>query len=151
MGILYDNLGKWDKAIECYRKFLDVCRLIGDQHGEGLAYNCIGVDYLLLSEDKPERLEDAIQYHKKHEEVSDLNGKFLACINLGLCYDKLPDAKMSLFYYQNALKYAIKMSNLVGQSIAIGNIGKIGTKGLYDNTDKMKMFVERYIKIASEL
>lgn len=46
---------------------------------------------------------------------------------------------MSLFQYQNALKYAIKMSNLVGQSIAIGNIGKIGTKGLYDNTDKMKV------------
>lgn len=89
MGVLYDNLGKFEKAIASYKKFLEVCKLIGDVHGEGLAYNCIGVDYLLLSDEKPEKITDAIEYHKKHEEVSDLNGKFLACINLGLCYDKI--------------------------------------------------------------
>jgi hypothetical protein len=45
MGILNDNLGNWDKAVDCYKKFLEVCKMIGDVHGEGLAYNCIGVDY----------------------------------------------------------------------------------------------------------
>lgn len=139
MGILHDNLGKWDQAIEAYRRFLQVCKQIGDLHGEGLAYNCIGVDYQLLSEEKPDKLPSAIEYHKKHEEISDVNGKFLANINLGLCYDKMQDHRLSLFHYQNALKFAIKMSNVVGQSIAIGNIGKIGTKGLYENTDKMKV------------
>jgi hypothetical protein len=29
----------------------------------------------------------------------------------------------------------------MGQSLAIGNIGKIGAKGLNDNKDKMKLFV----------
>lgn len=138
-GVLLDNLGKWSRAIECYKKFLEVCREISDVHGEGLAYNCIGVDYQLLSEENPAHVHDAIHFHKKHEDISDSNGKFLASINLGLCYDLLKDQKLSLFYFQNALKYSLKMANLIGQSIAIGNIGKIGTKGLYDNTDKMKV------------
>lgn len=49
MGILYDNLGKWQKAIDAYKKFLAVCKSINDMHGEGLAYNCIGVDYQFLA------------------------------------------------------------------------------------------------------
>lgn len=34
----------------------------------------------------------------------------------------------------------MKMSNIIGQSIAIGNMAKIGTKGLNDNIEKMKVF-----------
>jgi hypothetical protein len=45
----------------------------------------------LLSDENRNYIEDAIDYHKKHEEVSDINGKFLASINLGLSYDKLDD------------------------------------------------------------
>ena len=43
------------------------------------------------------------------------------------------------------------MANLVGQTIAIGNIGKIGTKGLSSNKEKMKVFVEKYMKLSNEL
>ena len=43
------------------------------------------------------------------------------------------------------------MSNISGQSVAMGNIGKIGTKDLSDNKDKMKIFVEKYLKLSSEL
>lgn len=43
------------------------------------------------------------------------------------------------------------MANLVGQSIAIGNIGKIGANGLHQNKEKMKVFVEKYLKLSSEL
>lgn len=53
----------------------------------GLAYNCIGVDYQLLSSEQPHLLEKAIKFHKLHEDVADINGKFIASINLGLCHD----------------------------------------------------------------
>lgn len=33
----------------------------------------------------------------------------------------------------------------------MGNIGKIGTKDLSENKDKMKIFVEKYLKLSSEL
>jgi len=37
--VLYDNLGKFKQAIGHYKKFLQVCKAIGDVHGEALAYN----------------------------------------------------------------------------------------------------------------
>ena len=43
------------------------------------------------------------------------------------------------------------MSNLNGQSVAMGNIGKIGTKDLSENKDKMKLFVEKYLKLSAEM
>lgn len=52
-GVLYDNLGKFKDAIGQYQKFLQVCRAIGDVHGEALAYNCIGVDFMKLGEIEP--------------------------------------------------------------------------------------------------
>ena len=37
-GVLYDNLGKYKMAVDSYKKFLQVCKAIGDVHGEALAY-----------------------------------------------------------------------------------------------------------------
>ena len=151
IGVLYDNIQKNKKAVEYYLKFLQVCKSINDSHGEALAYNCIGVDYQLLGEADPEYTRKAIEYHKLHESLADVNGKFLACINLGLCYDRLGEPKNSIYYFQNALKHSIQMSNLTGQSLAMGNIGRIGTKDLSENRDKMKLFVEKYLKLAEEM
>lgn len=141
IGVLYDNIKKHKKAIDYYQKFLQVCKSINDNHGEALAYNCIGVDYQLLGEADSTCFLKAIEYHNLHEQLADVNGKFLASINLGLCYDRLDDQKNSVFWFQNALKHSVQMSNLSGQSLAIANIGKIGTKSLSENKDKMKLFV----------
>ena len=40
-----------------------------------------------MAETNTKFIENAIEFHKKHEEISDCNGKFLATINLGLCYE----------------------------------------------------------------
>ena len=86
-GVLYDNLGKYKLAVESYKKFLQVCKAIGDVHGEALAYNCIGVDYMKMGETEPDFYRDAIDYHTRHKEVADVAGKFLAHINLGIIYN----------------------------------------------------------------
>ena len=95
-----------------------------------MAYNCIGVNYQILSERDPSLTEKAIEYHVLHEQLADTNGKFIASINLGLCYEKLQDRKNSVYWFQMALQHSIKMSNLVGQSLAVGSIGRIGAPGL---------------------
>ena len=64
-----------------------------------MAYNCIGVNYQILANDDPKLFENAILYHNKHEELADVNGKFLASINLGLCYDQMTDYKLAMKYY----------------------------------------------------
>ena len=51
------------------------------------------------------------------------------------------------------MRYAIQMSSVAGQSVAIGNLGKVGGDKVYAqmNQDKMQMFVERYLELSNEL
>jgi tetratricopeptide (TPR) repeat protein len=153
-GVLYDNLNNYTKAIAAYEKFLTVCQSIGDSHGEALAYNCIGVDYHHMAENEPEKdqlWQEAINYHTKHKEIADVPGKFLAHINLGLIYNKLGDSERAAINHQFALRYAIQMSSVAGQSVAIGNLGQIGYSSMNGDNEKLKMFAERYLALSHEL
>ena len=125
-GVLCDNLGKFKSAITFYKKFLEVCKAIGDNHGEALAYNWIGVDYQQLAETDQKFFKKAIEMHLKHKEIADTPGKFLAHINLGIIYGQLGDQEKSNINFQFALRYAVQMSSVPGQKIALGNLGKIG-------------------------
>jgi tetratricopeptide (TPR) repeat protein len=153
-GVLYDNLGKFKISIVHYKKFLQVCKAIGDVHGEALAYNCIGVNYQKLAEDEPKFFKEAIDYHLKHKEIADVAGKFLAHVNLGIIYNNLDDQEKSSINHQFALRYAIQMSSLAGQSVAVGNLGNLGNiskVSSYANNEKIQMFIERYLELSSEL
>lgn len=153
-GVLYDNLGKFKIAIAHYKKFLQVCKAIGDVHGEALAYNCIGVNYQKMAEDDPKNYKEAIDYHLKHKEIADVAGKFLAHVNLGIIYNNLGDQEKASINHQFALRYAIQMSSLAGQSVAVGNLGNLGSiskVASYANNEKLQMFVERYLELSSEL
>jgi len=86
-GVLFDNLGKFKKAVEFYKKFLQVCQ----SHGEALAYNCIGVDYQKLGDENSKYYEQSVEFHMKHKEIADVAGKFLAHVNLGIIYNKMGD------------------------------------------------------------
>jgi tetratricopeptide (TPR) repeat protein len=91
-----------------------VCKAIGDVHGEALAYNCIGVDYMKLGEGDSALYKDAIEYHSKHKEIADVAGKFLSHINLGIIYNNIGDHEKSSINHQFALRYAIQMSSVAG-------------------------------------
>lgn len=50
------------------------------------------------------------------------------------------------------------MSSVAGQSLAIGNLGKLGSSAISDNkpmtfanAEKLQMFVERYLELSTEL
>lgn len=106
-----------------------------------------------LGEIDPIYFNDAITYHMKHKEIADVAGKFLAHINLGIIYNQIGDYEKSSINHQFALRYAIQMSSVAGQSVAIGNLGKVGGNQVYAqmNQDKMQMFVERYLELSNEL
>jgi len=70
-------------------------------HGEALAYNCIGVDFIKLGASKPSH------------------------------YNQIGDHEKSSINHQFALRYAIQMSSVAGQSVAIGNLGKVGGGQVY--------------------
>lgn len=169
MGIFRDNLKEYQKGIECYNQFLRVCKECNDGQGCALAYHCIAVDYQLLggvdsgpsaagreasssspATVKPEVLKKAIFYHNKHRENSDSVGKFVAHLNMGLAYAQLGERESSTVNHQYALRYALQLHSLEGQSLAIGSLGF--SAGMYDNDpEKMRVLIERYVHLCDTL
>jgi tetratricopeptide (TPR) repeat protein len=70
-------------------------------------------------------LRQALDYHKQYVHTGDKGGKFVANINIGLCHGALGEFTAAAKHYQEALRVAIQMQTLYGQSIAVGNLGMI--------------------------
>jgi tetratricopeptide (TPR) repeat protein len=172
MGVLRDNLGQYQKAIDSYNQFLRVCKECNDGQGCALAYHCIAVDHQLLGgalvadttstaagreavgisevKVKPDVLRKAIFFHNKHRENSDSVGKFVAHLNMGLAYAQLGEREASTVNHQYALRYALQLHSLEGQSLAIGSLGF--SAGMYDNDpEKMRVLIERYVHLCDTL
>eukprot|EP00929_Paragymnodinium_shiwhaense_P013656 TRINITY_DN121500_c0_g1_i1.p1 TRINITY_DN121500_c0_g1~~TRINITY_DN121500_c0_g1_i1.p1 ORF type:complete len:477 (+),score=119.17 TRINITY_DN121500_c0_g1_i1:127-1557(+) len=178
MGVLRDNIGQFQKAIESYNSFLKICKDCNDGQGCALAYHCIAVDYQLIGSGqlptqqasgsagassgdpagekasspavKPDILRKAIFYHNKHRENTDAVGKFVAHLNMGLAYSLLGEKEASTVNHQYALRYAMQLHSLEGQSLAIGSLSF--SAGMYDNDpEKMRNLIERYIDLCATL
>eukprot|EP00913_Durusdinium_trenchii_P022095 g20763.t1 len=92
---------------------------------------------------RPELLRKAIYYHNRHREIADSIGKFVAHLNMGLAYAQLGEREASTVNHQYALRYALQLHSLEGQSLAIGSLSF--SAGMYDHEpDKMKILVESY-------
>lgn len=95
-------------------------------------------------------LRKAIFFHNKHRESSDSVGKFVAHLNMGLAYAALGEKEASTVNHQYALRYALQLHSLEGQSLAIGSLSF--SAGMYDNDpEKMRVLVERYVDLCNTL
>jgi tetratricopeptide (TPR) repeat protein len=151
LGVIYDNQSNYISAIENYKCYLAICEDINDAIGSACACNCIAVNYMLMASppsdsgcllgvkttaEAKDFLNKALFYHTKHFEIGpDPGGKFVANTNVGLCLGMLGNINQSAKYHQDALRIAIKMQTLYGQSIAVGNLGLLAlVKGGYITT-----------------
>lgn len=141
LGILYDNAEDYLKAVDCYLLVLSISESTQQNLFIGLAANCIGVNYQLLSSEKKEYtytgkfldaenpyLQHALSYHEKHLAVADEAGKFVAHLNLGLTYGSLSNPNEASRHLQEALRLAIRLNSAYGQSLAVGNLGLLASR-----------------------
>lgn len=164
VGVLRDNLKQYRKAIDSYSQFLRICKECNDAQGCALAYHCIAVDHQLLGSTstvaepneagstgtKPEIIKKAIFFHNKHRENSDAVGKFVAHLNMGLAYAQLGEREAATVNHQYALRYALQLHSLEGQSLAIGSLSF--SAGMYENDPaKMRILIQRYVEICGVL
>ncbi|CEG39194.1 Predicted G-alpha GTPase interaction protein, contains GoLoco domain [Plasmopara halstedii] len=140
LGILYDNIEDYSKAIDFYLLVLSISESTKNKLFMGLATNCTGVNYQLLSlvndysytgkyvNAESRLLQNARVYHQKHLEVADDAGKFVAHLNLGLTLGSLGEPNEAARHYQEALRLAIQLNSAYGQSIAVGNLGLLASR-----------------------
>ena len=144
-GILYDNMGELQKAIGMYKRYVAVCQQTNDVVGAALAFNCIGVNYIIMGQGgDPEEsavgsrevqseelrlfLEAAVQFHGQHLQVADERGQFVAHCNLGIAHDRLGEYDLAAQHHQDALRIAIHLNSTHGQCISVGNLGLVGIR-----------------------
>lgn len=132
---------EYSKAIGYYLLMLSISESTQHSMFIGLAANCIGVNYMLLSSANKEyvytgkfvdaqsrSLRLATEYHTKHLDVADDAGKFVAHLNLGLAYGSLGDPNQAARHHQEALRLAIQLNSAYGQSLAVGNLGLLASR-----------------------
>merc|ERR1712100_1016421 len=89
----------------------------------------------------------ALYFHNKHRESSDSVGKFVAHLNIGITYAELKEREASTVNHQYALRYALQLHSLEGQTMALGNLGLGG--GL--ETDRTRVLVEQYVELCDSM
>mmetsp|Transcript_37243 Transcript_37243/g.117206 ORF Transcript_37243/g.117206 Transcript_37243/m.117206 type:complete len:405 (-) Transcript_37243:91-1305(-) len=144
MGVLLDNDKELEKANACYEQYLQASRAVGDVKGEQLALNSMAINFFKLG-----RYEEAIELSNQHLQIADVAGKFVAHCNLGLAYAAMDELEQSSLNHRQALRYAIVMSSVVGESLACGNLGNVAERKGDMRTSKACL--ERHLKLSVAL
>lgn len=97
-------------------------------------------------------MQKAIYFHEQQRECADTVGKFVAHLNMGIAYSSLREMDASTVNHQYALRYALQLHSLEGQTMAIGNLGLNGvTVGHLEDLGRTRSLVERYCELCESL
>ncbi len=122
IGLAYDSLSQYEKALEYYRQALAIFRADKNRQGEGAVLNNMGLAYNRLSQ-----YEKALQCFQRSSvighEVKDRNGEGVTLGNIGLAYGNLGQGAKSLEYYQQALAIFREIKDQASQGVMFSNIG----------------------------
>ena len=133
LGISYNDMGDYGKAIECYKKALEIGKnALGNNHPDiALYYNNLGSSYYSIGDYKR-----AIEYHEKALEINNHPDVTLSYNNLGTAYSRLGDYNKAIEYHKKALEIikntfgdnhpdvAVTYNNIGGSYYNIGDYNK---------------------------
>jgi tetratricopeptide (TPR) repeat protein len=117
MGVILDNQGMYQEAIQKYKQFLSLCITSKNTQGEALAYNCLGIDTFKVGQH-----DESIQYHNKHLELADSTGRLIAHTNLGIVFQAMGLSEHAAIHHQHAIEYANRMGAKDAQCFTVGNL-----------------------------
>ncbi|MFN7299692.1 MAG: tetratricopeptide repeat protein, partial [Pseudanabaena sp.] len=122
LGLAYDSLGKYDKAIEFHLQSLAIDREIKDRLGELRSLGSLGSAYYSLGKyDKA--IEFQLQSLEIAREIKDRLGEGNALGNLGLAYDSLDNYDKAITFSLHSLAIAREIKNRDGEKSSLNNLG----------------------------
>jgi tetratricopeptide (TPR) repeat protein len=138
LGLVYNSLGEYRRAIDYQEQRLAVARELGDRQGEGAALGGLGSAYILLGD-----YHRAIDYQKQRlaiaRELGDRRGEGNALGNLGVAYDNLRDYYRAIDYQEQRLVIVRELRDRHGEGQTLGNIGNS-----YDSLGEYRRALEYY-------
>jgi tetratricopeptide (TPR) repeat protein len=126
-GLLLDQLGESDQALEQYEQALAIQREIGDRKSEATTLNNLGNVY-----DRRGQPDRAVPLHQEalsiRREVGDRKGEAVTLHNLGSVYDSLGQWDEALEFYNQALPIRRETGDRIGEATTLNNIGVIHSR-----------------------
>lgn len=123
LGHPYMGLGRFDDALDCLQRALNIRMKIGDRRAEGSTLNNIGAICGDLG-----RFEDSIRYFDRAlslaVDTSDQRIESIALLNLGETYQKLAQHDKAESCYQRALRIAGKNDDAWLEGRALTNLSE---------------------------
>jgi len=124
IGVIYNNLGQKQNALEMYQQSLDIKREIGDRSGEATTLNNIGEVYQSQGQ-----LQETLDMYQQalpiRREVGDRSGEATTLNNIGSVYDALGRKGEALDMYQQALPIHRGVGNRSMEATTLNNIGAV--------------------------
>jgi tetratricopeptide (TPR) repeat protein len=148
LGLIYHNLGYYDKALQYHKKALNISEKLKNDMNIAIEYTRIGLIYY-----RKGQYDEALQYHKKalqiYEKLKDR--RFIASNygDIGLVHYKKGQYDEALQYHNKALEINEELKDRVNIARDYGNIGDVYSgKGQYDEA---LQYYTRGLKIDEEL
>ena len=148
LGILYNQIGSYEKSIEYHEKALMISREIGDRQGEGVELGNLGSVYINRGQvDKAiECYENALMISREMRDWRN-EGNWLG--NLGLAYIDLGEVEKAIKYHKKALLISREIGDRHGEGADLGNLG-IAYRNL-GQIEKAIEYYEQALVIAKEI
>jgi tetratricopeptide (TPR) repeat protein len=122
LGLCYENLGQYEKAIAYQQQSLEIEEEMGNRQGVASSLGNLGNCYKDLGQ-----YEKAITYHQQYhdisEEISNRQGVAISLGNLGNCYYSLGQYEKAIAYLQQQHDISEEIGFRQGVAISLGNLG----------------------------
>ena len=124
MGLIYEQLGEFQKSLDAHESGLRFAREIGNREHEGSALNNVGNEYKNLGD-----YEKAIFYLTQaleiQRETNDKHGEAIVLNNLGGCYLLRGDLTKARDLYEQSLVLRRLEKDQRGEGNTLNNIGQV--------------------------
>ena len=148
IGLICEDQGNYEKALECHSKSLGIKKEIGDKKGMASCYNNIGNIY----KDQG-NYEKALEYHSKalaiFEEFGDKKGMADSYNNIGNIYAIQGNYEKALEYYSKSLSIRKELGDKIGMGISYNGIGVIFHE--QGNYEKVLEYFSKSLAIKEEI
>jgi len=148
LGIAYDTLGDYRRAVEFHEQNRAIAHEIGDRYSEGNALGNLGIAYKSLGD-----YRRAIEFHEQaraiSREIGDRQGEGNDLGNLGNAYRAVGEYNRAIEFYEQACATARGIGDRRSEGNALGSLGN----AYYSLGDYRRAieFYEQQLAIAHEI
>lgn len=148
LGIYYDVTSRYDSAIYCYRKTVDLAERCDQEVMKGQALNNLGLIYWNMGE-----LDKAVQFYTLSLRIFEKHGKEKGVANtlsnIGVVYNDMEEPRKSIPFQKRALGLRHKINDPYGVSVSYANLGKAYIN--LHELDSARMFIQKSIVLKDSL